>query len=172
MRTYEPDDAPAVVAAVTASIEHLRPWMPWVAHEPQTAAQRRELFATWARVREETGDTAYGIFRGTEVVGGSGLHVRSGPAVREIGYWVRADAVRQAIASRVTAVLTTAAFALPEVQAVEICHDRRNAASGRVPARLGYRLVEEARRPPAAPGESGLVWRWRVARREWHDRLG
>ena len=29
--------------AVTESIEHLRPWMPWIADEPVTVEQRRAL---------------------------------------------------------------------------------------------------------------------------------
>ncbi len=167
VRTYEPGDAPALVATIGRSIEHLRPWMPWVRFEPQTAEQRVEMFAEWAERRASTGTTGYGIFAGDEVVGGTGLHATGWPEVLEIGYWVAVDHVGRGIATRVAGALTDAAFAQPSIDGVQILHDRRNRASGRVPERLGYRLVEELRRLPEAPGESGLFHRWRVGRRDW-----
>ena len=35
LRTWEPRDAPLLKEAVDSSIDHLLPWMPWAAHEPQ-----------------------------------------------------------------------------------------------------------------------------------------
>jgi ribosomal-protein-serine acetyltransferase len=53
------------------------------------------------------------------------------------------------------------AFGLPGVDRVEIVHDELNAASGKIPARLGFTEIE--RRPldpPAAAGTGiGVVWR-------------
>jgi hypothetical protein len=36
-----------VGAAIGQSIEHLRPWMPWIAHEPLTEAARVALIRQW-----------------------------------------------------------------------------------------------------------------------------
>ena len=30
VRCYDPSDAPLLAESVTESLEHLRPWMPWV----------------------------------------------------------------------------------------------------------------------------------------------
>ena len=167
VRTYEVADALALVRAVTESAEHLRPWMSWIAHEPQTVEQRVGWINDARQRRRAGGGTVYGIFEDDRVVGGTGLHARSTAGVIEIGYWVHVDRVRRAIATRVSAALTTAAFGMATIEAVEIRHDRLNVASGRVPARLGYTLVEEARRLPQAPGESGLMHRWRTTRADW-----
>lgn len=171
VRTYHADDAPALAIAVARSIDHLRPWMPWIRFEPQTVEQRAMLIAEWAEQRASGRDTTYGIFDGPTVIGGTGLHRRGGPDQFEIGYWVAADRVGQGVAGKVAGALTDAAFAVDGVAAVEILHDRRNVASGRVPARLGYRLVEEFRRPPSAPAESGLFHRWRMTAAMWHAAL-
>ena len=75
------------------------------------------------------------------------------------------------IAGRVAGALTDVAFAVAGIEAVEIVHDRRNGPSGKIPARLGYRLVEEFRRPPEAPAESGLCHRWRLTAETWRTSL-
>src|SRR3954453_8810297 len=36
LRAWEDDDAVALGRAIAESLEHLRPWMPWVAFEPQS----------------------------------------------------------------------------------------------------------------------------------------
>ena len=43
LRCWKPADAPLLAAAIAASVEHLRPWMPWVADEPMEFAQRVKL---------------------------------------------------------------------------------------------------------------------------------
>src|SRR5690606_24138078 len=139
LRTWRHDDVDALGAAVAASLEHLRPWMPWVAGEPLDRNERLAVIAGFARARAADGDTTYGAFlRATgEVVGGTGLHVRRGPGTLEIGYWVHVDHVRRGYATELAAALTTTALALPGVHHVEIHHDRANAASEAVPRRLG-----------------------------------
>jgi RimJ/RimL family protein N-acetyltransferase len=167
LRCYVTEDAEALVNAVTESLEHLRPWMPWIAFEPQSVGQRQDWIGGVNRERDAGGDVVLGIFDGDELVGGTGLHRRAEPTALEIGYWVHVAHCGRRVARRAAAALTSAAFALHETEHVDIRHDRKNVASRRVPEGLGYRLVEEARRPPEAPAESGLLLRWRVARHEW-----
>ncbi len=45
LRRYLQDDAPALAVAVGESLEHLRPWMPWIALEPADAQGPREALA-------------------------------------------------------------------------------------------------------------------------------
>ena len=97
IRCYDPHDAPLLVEAVTASVEPLRPWMPWIRFEPQSVEQRVE-FCRGARAGFDADENyTYGVFTRDEsrLLGGSGLHPRGGPASLEIGYWVRSDALRQ-----------------------------------------------------------------------------
>jgi ribosomal-protein-serine acetyltransferase len=56
------------------------------------------------------------------------------------------------------------AFALPDVDRVEIIHDLNNARSGGVPRRLGFTEIERRTRgqQPAASGECGIEVVWRL----------
>ncbi|MDQ3147381.1 MAG: GNAT family N-acetyltransferase [Actinomycetota bacterium] len=167
LRRWEPDNAPLLVAAVTESIEHLRPWMPWIADEPQTVARRRQLITQW---REE-GEAVYGMFdeEGVRVLGGCGLHARIGPGALEIGYWVHVAHVRNGHATAAARALTGAAFALDGIERVEIHCDEANRASAAVPRKLGFDLVRAEDRERVAPGETGRHLVWAVERA--HPRL-
>jgi hypothetical protein len=79
----------------------------------------------------------------------------------EIGYWLHPAFRGHGLATRAARLLTEAALAVPGVRAVEIRHDKANAASSAVPRRLGYTLVGEApnRAPPPADSGTDLVWR-------------
>lgn len=155
--------------AVTESIEHLRPWMPWIADEPVTVEQRRERVSGW-RAQWDEGDRVYGMFVGEAAVGGCGLHARIGPGGLEIGYWVRVGRTGRGYATEASRLLTDIAFATPGIERVEIRHDATNAASSRVPAKLGYLRVDDLHRPPVAPAETGVDHVWRMTRAAWLSR--
>jgi ribosomal-protein-serine acetyltransferase len=163
LRRWHPDDAAALLAAVIKSLEDLLPWMPWAEgyDEDKAADYLRNCEAQWA-----SGEAfAYAIVVDGQIVGSAGLHKRVGDEGLEIGYWVHSDWTGRGIATDATAALTHAALALPGIDRVEIYHDAANAASGRIPAKLGYsRLGERPARGlwPAAPGETGtdLVWQF------------
>jgi len=168
LRPWTVHDEPALSAAITASVEHLRPWMPWAALEPVSAADRRALVERWHDEWVADGDVVLGIFApdGT-VLGGTGLHRRLGDDGLEIGYWVHVDHVGHGYARETARALTDLAFTIHGIERVEIHHDRANVTSGRVPAALGYALVVEIEREITAPGECGITCVWRATRAEW-----
>jgi ribosomal-protein-serine acetyltransferase len=167
VREYSVADAPALAAAVAASLDHLRPWMGWAALEPLAPETRLGMLAAWRRERLDGGDAQYGAWAGPELVGGCGLHHRRGPGVLEIGYWVHAAHVRQGYATEMAAALTTAAFAVPHVDRVEIHHDRANQASRGVPAALGFAPEPERHDEPDAPAEEGIDCPWTMTGDRW-----
>jgi len=150
LRLLTEDDLPELVAAVNASLDHLRPWMPW-AGEPATEATQ----GAWLRdMLASPGDQVYGAFEDARLVGCCGLHARIAPGGLEIGYWTRAGWTRRGIATAMARRLAEIAFAQPGIDHVEIHHDPANVASGRIPERLGY----------ARAGDDGAghrVWRLR-----------
>ncbi len=170
LRRWVDSDGPALSAAILDSLEHLRPWMPWVASEPVRLEDRVALIERWNTDWEQGGDLVVGIFMNGMVVGGSGLHRRRGPGVLEIGYWVHADHVRKGIASEVSEMLTTVAFTVADVERVEIHHDKANQASSGVPRRLGFTFVDETPNVVLAPGEGGIDCRWHITRADWSSR--
>ncbi|MHB1583720.1 MAG: GNAT family N-acetyltransferase [Acidimicrobiales bacterium] len=161
LRRYVADDAVALAEAVNASLEHLRPWMPW-AQSPATASAMAAFIGCAAAAASVGTEYQYGVFGrdGAVVVGGCGLHARSGPGSLDIGYWVHAGHVGRGIATACAAALTEAALALPGITRVEIHCDVANTASAAVARKLGFRLDRVEERPVTAPGETGrqMIW--------------
>jgi RimJ/RimL family protein N-acetyltransferase len=148
LRCWDPRDAPLLKDAVDTSIDHLLPWMPWAAAEPQPLAEKVALLREF-RGRFDLGqDFIYGIFARdeSEVVGGTGLHTRIGPEALEIGYWIRASRAGEGLATEATAALTRAAFELTDVERIEIRCDPANEQSRAIPRKLGYREEATLRR--------------------------
>jgi len=102
LRRWVPDDAAALCAAVEENLEHLRPWMPWIAGEPKTVEARVALINQWTNEWERGGDVVVGALLEGIIVGSTGLHRRRGPDVLEIGYWVDHRYVRQGIATELS----------------------------------------------------------------------
>jgi ribosomal-protein-serine acetyltransferase len=167
LRWWEVADAPALARAVTDSLDHLLPWMPWAAFEPTSIDARAALIERWRADAESGGDVVYGVFLGAAPIGGTGFHRRRGPGTLEIGYWIHVDHTGRGYATELARALTSTAFTVGGIDHVEIHHDRANAASGAVPRSLGYRLVSEQRRPVEAPGECGIDCGWRIDRDQW-----
>lgn len=157
IRCYDSRDAALLKEAIDSSLDHLRPWMPWVQYEPQTLEQKVELLRGFRGRFDLDQEYVYGIFARDEsrLLGGTGLHRRGGDESFEIGYFIRADAIRQGLATEVTAVLTRVGFELCGLDRVDVKVDPENVPSLGVPRKL--RFTEEARLravlPPKEDGE-------------------
>ncbi len=170
LRRWHHDEAATLSAGVAASLEYLRPWMPWARFEPLTLAERVRLIEGWTRDWEEGGDVVFGVFRGGEIIGGAGLHRRSGPGTLDIGYWIHVNHVRHGYATELTTALTTTAFGIDGIQVVHIQTDEANEASASVPAKLGFRRSATIDRAPEAPAESGRLIDWTMTPDVWATR--
>jgi ribosomal-protein-serine acetyltransferase len=163
VRTWRASDVPALAQAITENLEHLRPFMPWVAQEPMTEDERAAMVSGWERDRLDGGDVLYGILEDGRIVGGTGAHTTRTEAAGgiEIGYWLSSHAQGRGLMTRVVAALTRALLGHPGITHVEIRHDVANTRSAGIPPRCGYRLVGRESRAAQAPAEtgSGLVWR-------------
>jgi ribosomal-protein-serine acetyltransferase len=167
LRRWGASEVRLLADAVGRNVEHLRPWMPWVADEPLSCDARRALLERWERDWVGGGDVHLAVRLNGRVVGGAGLHRRRGPHGLEIGYWVDKDHLRSGVATETARMLTGAALSQPGTDFVEIHHDKANVASGRVPARLGYRFVGEAADRICVPGEAGVDCAWRMDGGDW-----
>lgn len=160
VRMWRPSDVDAMGAAIAANLEHLRPFMDWIAHEPATREERLARVAGWRAERDAGGGAVYGILRGERVVGGTGLHRRVAPDGLEIGYWLAAAEQGHGTMSAVVAALTRVALAHPMITHVEIHMDEANVRSAAVAERCSYELVERYQREAGAPAETGVGLRW------------
>ena len=168
LRSWCGEDAGALAAAITISLDHLGPWMPW-ATGPVTGHDMTSRIYEWEHSRQHGGDTVLGIFLGDRVVGGCGLHHRAGPGIIDIGYWIHVDHIAVGYASEVATALTDATHDLPGIRAIRIEHDYANVRSSAVPRRIGYRLVAVRTRPPEAPAEVGILATWATTPTLWHQ---
>lgn len=166
LRRWELDDGPPLAAAVVASRDHLRPWMPWVGFYDEDPVGAAELFLRERAPAWAAGSTlAYAVVErdpeGVQrTVGAVGLENRIGHAGLEIGYWLVPDATGRGVMTAAVRALSAAALALDPVRRLEIHHDLANTRSGAVPARLGWRRVGERPRALEAPGECGTTVVW------------
>lgn len=155
LRCYAPEDAELLSEALNSSIEHLKPFMPWADDLPQSVETSRALLRRFRAAFDSDEQYVFGIFPPdeSELLGGCGLHPRIGPGGLEIGYWVRASAVRRGIATETARALTRVGFETCDADRIEIRIDPRNVESLGVPRKLGF--PEEAtlrRRLPDRPG--------------------
>ena len=161
LRRWREQDATALHLLVQESIEHLRPWMAWVAngYPPEAATTFvADTAADWAK------GTAfnYAIFVSGRLAGSASLMARVGPGGLELGYWLHPDHVGRGVATRAASLLVAEAFRTG-AQRVEIVTDVANIRSAAIPQRLGFTVVD--RRPPQEPvtsGEDGLDVVWRL----------
>jgi ribosomal-protein-serine acetyltransferase len=160
IRRYTVDDAATLHHAITSSVEHLRPFMPWIADEPRSLDDRRALIAAWDAQWRDRSDFVMGVFDTDQLVASTGLHPRRGAGVLEIGYWVRVDRIGHGIATRVVSAIATAATQMSDVASLEIHHDLANHASRRVAEKAGFVLVGEYDSQRSSPGDTGRSLCW------------
>jgi ribosomal-protein-serine acetyltransferase len=161
LRRWRDTDVSALHQVVQESLDHLRPWMAWVANGYSLEDAADFVAATqddWARGAAFN----YAIFVQGRLAGAGNLMARIGPGGLEIGYWLHPAHVGRGVATRTASLLATEAFR-NGVNRVEIVTDVANLRSAAIPKRLGF--VEVERRPPQEPvtsGEDGLDIVWRL----------
>jgi RimJ/RimL family protein N-acetyltransferase len=153
---------------VLASLEHLRPWMPWAVDFSRAA--HIEFLTGCERDWAVGAAYNYAMLVDGAIAGSAGLMARIGPGGLEIGYWVHQAYTRRGLATAASAALVGQAFTLPGIDRVQIVHDELNAPSAGVPRKLGF--TEIGRLPldhkPLAGTGVGVVWeltraQWRAA---------
>lgn len=140
VRCYDPSDAPLLAESVMESLEHLRPWMPWVYNEPEPMERKVQRLKRFRGLFDLGQDFVYGIFNpeNTKLIGGTGLHTRLDEDQLEIGYWIHKDYINHGLVTEVTAALVKVAFELIHIHRLEIHCDPANLASAAVPRKLGF----------------------------------
>jgi RimJ/RimL family protein N-acetyltransferase len=140
LRCWNLGDAPALFATVEDNVDHLRRFMPWIAERPPDAEaqlKRLRVFRSWFDRDEQYFLGVFDAATGA-VIGGTGLHKTIGPNAFEIGYWLSRRHVGKGLATETVSALLRVAFEIHEVSRVEIRCAPTNAASARIPARLGF----------------------------------
>lgn len=164
LRRWHVDDAETLHRLISANVEHLRPWMAWIAAEPVPISERAALLRSWVASWESREEFPMAVVVDGQVIGSSGLHCRQGRGVLDIGYWIAAEHTCNGYATRVAALLAAEALALPDVRAVEIHHDVYNVASAGVAERAGFTAVADYEREPEVVDGGRVFRRWVLSR--------
>ena len=128
-------DAPALVAAIHASLAELQPWMTWASGDYDDDAALE-----WIRDEFVPGSESFVLLdRPTgAIVGAAGLKPLIEPDLFvELGYWVRTDMTGRGIATRATRLLARHAIETRGAQRVELYISAENPASCRVAEKAG-----------------------------------
>jgi RimJ/RimL family protein N-acetyltransferase len=142
IRKPMPGDGKAVYEAMQASLNELKPWMPW-AHNNQTVddveGNIRDAHAKFL-TRE---DLRLHIFHKVtgEFIGSSGLHRINWDIPKfEIGYWIDTRLSGKGYITEAGGGITDFAFKELNAKRVEIRCDSQNVRSRAIPEKLGYTL--------------------------------
>lgn len=160
VRRWHVDDAETLHRLIGENLDHLRPWMAWIAAEPAPVSERVSLLRSWDVSWKSRAEFPVAVVVAGEVIGSAGLHCRQGRGVFDIGYWIAAHHIGNGYATRVATLLASEALSMPDVHAVEIHHDVYNVASGRVAARAGFTAVADYEREPEVPDGGRVFRRW------------
>lgn len=163
VRCYQPSDAPLLKAAVDASLDELRPWMPWAMKEPQTVEEKVAMLRRFRAEFDLGSDFTYGAFDRQErqVLAASGLHPRVGAEAMEIGYWVHAAHHGKGLATEVAGALTRVGFEVHGLARLEIRCAPDNVRSLTVAKKLGYSYdgtLRERLRDSQGAWRDTMIW--------------
>lgn len=140
IRAPLPGDGTEVHAAITESLDELRPWMPWARVEQTAADVEANVRQSQAEFigRRDLRLHLY-LLDGGAFVGSSGLHRIDWSVPRfEIGYWVRTSMAGRGFATEATRRIADFAFDELQAERVEIWCDARNERSAAVATRAGF----------------------------------
>ncbi|WP_462409654.1 GNAT family N-acetyltransferase [Neobacillus sp. Marseille-QA0830] len=142
IRKPMPGDGKAVYQAMQASMNELKPWMPW-AHRNQTEedveANMRDAHVKFL-AREDLRLHLYDKGTG-EFIGSSGLHRINWDIPKfEIGYWIDTRHSGRGYITEAVEAITNFAFQELKARRVEIRCDTNNSKSRVIPERLGFTL--------------------------------
>ncbi|MCB9877301.1 MAG: GNAT family N-acetyltransferase [Planctomycetes bacterium] len=171
LRAWRPDDAADLRRAIDESDAHLRPWIPFMQHEPRSLDATRAWLDEIARFFDRGEHFRYAIRRRQddgrpgELVGETMLLLRGGPGAREIGYWLHPAHCGHGYATEASRSLIRLAFDELLTRRIVLRCDERNLDSQAVARRLGAAPVgtEEL-------VENGRVVRLIVFERPWDAR--
>ncbi len=155
--------------AIHESWTELHQWLSW-AQQEITPESYDVALLDYGAAFDANSDWRYFSFDAADkaLLGAANLYTTSSPQTLGIGYWVRTSRTRQGLATRAARLLTSMAFdQIAEIGTVEIQVDVSNAASLRVPRKLGFHCDAEIVKEKLTPGSSGRAFLWRINRDEW-----
>ena len=138
LRSYLPDDAPALFSAVNESRAHLNTWLSWVSKTTKLEHSQQFIEQSLQQNKESL---ALGIFYDHKLVGGIGMHNWDMEIKRaQIGYWISKGFEGQNIVHRSLCQFIRFLFDKTGLNKIEINFVPANKRSAQVANRLGFKV--------------------------------
>ncbi|WP_018526945.1 GNAT family N-acetyltransferase, partial [Alkalispirochaeta alkalica] len=140
LRTLREDDAEELFQVIDENRAHLREWLPWLDANTTPKDSLSFIQATLAQEADNQGFTCAILLQG-KIVGVVGYHpIRWSNRSVEIGYWLARAAAGHGIMTKCCRVLISHAFAVYDLNRVQIPAAIGNTRSRAIPERLGFTL--------------------------------
>lgn len=153
-----PGDGKVVFEAVQASIEELKPWLPFAKYEQtetNTETNIRESYAKFIK-REDLRLLIF-LKETNQFIGSSGLHNPNWKVPKfEIGYWMDTRFGGQGYMTEAVQGITEYAFHELKARRLEIRCDTLNHKSRAIPERLGFTLEGTLKNEDLSVSGNGL----------------
>lgn len=142
LRMPKPGDGETVNSAIKASMDELKPWMPFVQDDP--SAKDTEINTLESHIKFlKRENLRYLIFdkETEEFIGTTGFHdIEWDIPKMEIGYWISSEHGGKGYMAEAVSALTDLAINSFGCRRVEIRCDAENVKSRKIAERLGYTL--------------------------------
>lgn len=140
LRCYAPSDAALRDEAVASSGTHLDGYFTAPPDGPPPFEVHLGLIRRYRGSFDLDRDRSYAVLDKVSgrFLGEVCLLLRAGIAAREVGYWLRKDAVGKGFATEMSAAVIRTAFELDKVSRVDLLCSSANEASAAVARRLGF----------------------------------
>ncbi len=144
LRFWREEDAPALRQVLDRSDAHLRPFIPFMRHEPRSLEQT-QLWLTELRAQALAGRyLRFGLWLkdGRDLVGETMLLDRDGNQEWELGYWQDVEAGGQGYATEAAQCLVAFAFERLKCSQLKLVCDDDNSRSIRMAQKLGFNYLK------------------------------
>lgn len=170
LRSHHAGDAPELLRAVNASRPHLRPWLTWV--DGTTKVEHSLQFIQQSLQRQHNQEALeLGIFMGTEIIGGIGMHQWDHNLKRgQIGYWIAREHEGKGILTQCLERLMDFLFDKLQLNKIEIHYVPHNKRSAVVAQRLGCQVEGVLRQSYLIHGQLYDIVVTGLLRGEWKSR--
>lgn len=137
LRSLQPDDAGAFVAAIDADRATFDQWLRW-SSTIRSHDAAHDFIQRAVELEDENRGFHWGLWRGGALLGGVACWSRDPiHRVAELGYWLSAEARGQGLATKAMRAVVEYLFAHGHVNRVEFQCRTENSASRRVAERIG-----------------------------------
>jgi RimJ/RimL family protein N-acetyltransferase len=167
LRCFEPGDAAAVHRLVAENLEHLRPWVAWVAAEPRTLGETLREVRQWRAAFDLDQCWSWAVVGADdgELSGAFVMNRLPDPAAVDTGGWVTHTRLRRGYYTDAAAAVARVAFEVLGLTRVQAVTDPDNERSNAVMRKLGF--THEATTRHLEHGRRHHELLWSILADEW-----